>query len=108
MNTIPPITEPLGRYWEQPDLSAILIDDEFALMSRKTFDALSEYSASRPSGVYPGKMWKRHDGAFDRNFLAHGGKPEWLLCWYGESEIGPGYCSNHGRKIILLDGDLPA
>jgi hypothetical protein len=103
-NIIPPITDPMGQNWEQPDTALIEIDSEFARMSTRTFEALAEYSASRPTGVYPGKMWRRHDGAFDREFLRKGGRPEWLLCWYGESEIGPGYCSNHHRKIVLTDG----
>lgn len=105
-NVIPPMTHPLGSHWKQPRTSEILLDDTHALMSRRTFDDLSEYSASNPSGVYEGKMWKREDGAFDREFLARGGKPEWLLCWYGESEK-PDHVSNNSRKIILLDGDLP-
>ena len=108
MSPIPPITDPLGRHWEQPDRSLISIDDEFARMSFATFKDLPEYSASKPTGVYPGKMWKRHDGAHDYAFLRSGGKPEWLLCWYGESEKGPGWCSNHSRKIVLTDGELPA
>jgi hypothetical protein len=107
VNTIPLITDPMGRHWKQPDVSLITIDDEYARMSSATFEDLPEYSASRPTGVYPGKMWKRHDGAHDYEFRARGGKPEWLLCWYGESEIGPGYCSNHFRKIALTDGELP-
>lgn len=102
---IPRITDPLGKHWDQPDRSEILLDDTHALMTAATFVHLAEYSATRPTGVYPGKMWRRHDGAFDFQFLAAGGKPEWLLCWYGES--GPGYCSNHSRKIILVDAELP-
>jgi len=107
LELIPRITDPLGSSWKQPDRSEILLDDTHALMSVETFERLAEYSATKPTGVYPGKMWRRHDGAFDREFLARGGKPEWLLCWYGESEIGPGYCSNRHRVIILLDGELP-
>lgn len=108
MTTIPPMTDPLGRHWDQPDRAQITIDADYALMSRETFDALPEYSASKPTGCYPGKMWKRHDGAHDYAFIARGGKPEWLLCWYGESEKGPGWCSNNWRKIILADGKVPA
>ncbi len=101
-NTIPPITEPMGKYWDQPPVAEIRIDDEFATMSQKTFDALHDYSCSKPTGVYPGKMWRRHDGAFDRKFLAAGGKPTWLLVWFGESRIGPGFCSNNYRKIVII------
>lgn len=100
---IPPITDPLGRAWKQPDRALILINDTTAIMTRRTFESLAEYSATNPSGAYEGKMWRRHDGAFDREFLAKGGKPEWLLCWYGESRIGPGYVSNNSRKIVILE-----
>ena len=106
-NVIPPITHELGRYWEQPPAAEILVDDTHALMTRATFDKLAEYSTSFPTGAYEGKMWKRHDGAFDEEFKADGGMPEWLLCWFGESQIGPGYVSNNHRKILLVDGDLP-
>lgn len=98
---IPLITDPLGRSWQQPARHLIEIDATHALMDQATFDGLAEYSASNPSGVYPGKMWKRHDGAFDYDFLRKGGKPVWMLCWYGESKIGPGYCSNNYRTILL-------
>lgn len=103
---IPPITDPMGRNWEQPRPGEILVDETHALMTRDAFEQLAEYSSTRPSGVYPGKMWKRHDGIYDHAYLAAGGKPEWLLCWYGESEKGPGWCSNHHRKILLVDGEL--
>lgn len=106
LELIPLITDPLGKHWKQPDRSEIELDDTHALMSFATFEKLAEYSGTRPTGVYPGKMWRRHDGVFDGDFRARGGKPTWLLCWYGNS--APGYCSNHHRVIILLDGELPA
>lgn len=105
-NVIPPITDPLGRHWDQPPTSDILLDDTHALMTTRTFEDLLEYSATNPTGAYEGKMWRRHDGAFDREFRARGGKPVWLLCWYGESDK-PDHVSNNSRAIILLDGDLP-
>ncbi len=101
LTVIPPITDPMGRNWEQPDTAAILLDDTHALMDVPTFNALHEYSASFPSGVYEGKMWKRHDGIFDRDFIAGGGKPEWLLVWFGKSDK-PEWVSNNFRKIILV------
>ena len=106
-NLIPAITHELGRYWEQPSPAEILVDDTHALMTRATFDKLAEYSASNPTGAYEGTMWKRHDGDFDEAFKARGGVPEWLLCWFGESQIGPGFVSNNHRKILLVDGELP-
>jgi hypothetical protein len=100
-NEIPPITEPIGRHWDQPDRSRILVDNECAMMDRKTFEALSEYSASMPSGVYEGKMWRRHDGIFDQEFLAKGGKPSWLLVWFGRSNK-PGMVSVNSRPIVIV------
>jgi|SRR6266850_4650297 len=102
MSCIPPITHELGQHWEQPARAEIEIDETHALMTRRTFDGLAEYSATRPSGVYEGKMWKRNDGAFDYEFLARGGKPVWLLCWYGLSDK-PGMVSNHSRRILVVE-----
>lgn len=97
INTIPPITDPLGRHWQQPDTTAILIDDTHAVMDSATFKRLAEYSATRPTGVYPGKMWRRHDGLFDPHC-----KPEdrrWLLMWFGECD-DPTKCSCNWRIIL--------
>jgi hypothetical protein len=76
MNSIPPITDPDGRYWTQPDRDGILIDDKYACMSEGDFDLLKNYSLSTPTGTYVGKMWKMH----------HNGK--WYLRWY-DSLDGP-------------------
>ena len=54
---IPPMTDPLGRYWHQPDAGEIMIDATHAMMPAETLKALPEYSSSNPSGVYSGKMW---------------------------------------------------
>lgn len=99
---IPKMDHPLSSGWKQPARILIEIDDTHAAMSQAVFDELHEYSCSSPSGVYPGKMWSRHDGAFDRAFLARGGKPEWLLCWYDVSEHGPEWCSTKTRKILII------
>lgn len=107
LEIIPRMTHPLSRSWNQPDRSEILLDDTYALMTMRTFEHLPEYSATRPTGVYEGKMWRRHDGVFDYRFIASGGKPEWLLCWYGRCDK-PDYVSNNSRKILLIDGELPA
>jgi hypothetical protein len=104
VSPIPPITDPLGRSWQQPARERILIDDTHALMLQAEFERLAEYSATMPTGVYPGKMWKRHDGVYDPVFLAAGGVPTWKLCWFGFSEKGPGFCSIHHREILLVDG----
>ncbi len=103
---IPRMTHPLSSAWDQPDRSEISVDATHALMSRATFEALKEYSASQPSGVYEGKMWRRHDGSFDREFIARGGKPTWMFCWFGPSEKGPEWCKTNMRIVLLSDGDL--
>lgn len=103
---IPPITNPLGRSWEQPSRLRIMVDEKMAVMTLRDFEELAEYSSSYPSGVYEGKMWRRHNGIYDYEFLHRGGKPEWLLCWYGPSEKGPKYCTTFMRKIILSDADI--
>lgn len=102
-HTIPPITEPMGKYWKQPSLSDVLIDDTHALMDEKRFMELAEYSASNPTGCYPGKAWRRHDGAFDEKFIRSGGKPIWKLCWFGFSKNGdPKLCSNNYRTVLFI------
>ncbi len=85
---IPEITNKLGKYWEQPNPKRIEIDDTHALMDPEDFCQLADYSHSQPSGVYPGKMWKRK------------GPDGWILCWYSESEL-PDHCDNNYRKILL-------
>ncbi len=91
---IPPMTHELSRAWNQPDTSQILIDDTHAAMSEKTFFQLKEYSTSQPSGVYEGKMWRRHQ-------RYENAPPEWLLCWFGFSDK-PNCCSNNYRIILLI------
>lgn len=102
MTIIPPITDPMGRSWRQPPCEEILVDDDHALMTERTLKALPEYSGTMPTGVYPGKMWKRRDGIFDAGFLKRGGIPVWKLCWYGVSEKGPDFCSINYRSILLV------
>jgi hypothetical protein len=99
---IPPITDPQGRSWRQPDMATVEFDDTHVLLTQAQFDGLPEYSTTTPTGVYVGKCWKAQELIWpDR----HGGFPKatgkWFLRWFGESEIGPGYCSNHQREIII-------
>ena len=92
------MTDPLGRYWDQPDTTNILIDDTYALMARSDFEKLSEYSTSDPTGVYEGKAWKsvrivRTDTGYARD--------GWLLRWFG-SHPDPAKCSYNQRIILLV------
>jgi len=100
LDSIPLMTHPLGRYWEQPDLSDVLIDNSHALLSPEQFEELSDYSCSIPTGVYEGKAWKRLNGEFDEDFRRRGGVPEWQLCWYGPSS-DPTKCSINVRTILV-------
>jgi hypothetical protein len=103
LTVIPPIVDPLGGGWGQPERENILVDDTHAVMSEADFERLAEYSCSIPSGVYPGKMWRRHNGAFDHRFLSDGGFPVWLLCWYAEDDE-PDMCAIHNRIVLLVKG----
>lgn len=99
-NVIPPITEPMGKNWRQPDPAGFIIDATHVIMSQADFDNLLEYSGSQPTGVYPGKMWKSHVGVYSPRV-----KEEdcyWVLRWFGYSEKGEQFCSNNHRKIIIL------
>jgi hypothetical protein len=98
------MTHPYGKHWEQPPSAAILLDDTYALMTQLSFEALHDYSATTPSGVYEGKMWRRHDGIFAAGFppsAAQRASAKWLLCWYGPSEK-PDCCSINYREILLV------
>jgi hypothetical protein len=94
----PALDSPYGPgTWRQPDRTQVLIDPTHALMTKAVFESLAEYSTTMPSGVYPGKMWRRHDGAHDPRCT----KPEWLFCWYGPTP-DPDQCSVNSRKVIFL------
>lgn len=68
------MTNPLGKHWPQPRREDIEFTVEGVSMSKKSFDKLHDYSASTPSGVYPGKMWKSRV------------KDGWVLRYYSEIE----------------------
>lgn len=86
--SIPPITDPLGKHWQQPEIKEIEIDSTHALMSKKAFNELLEYSCSQPTKVYEGKMWKSKLGN------------KWILHWFGKSDH-PDFCSNNNRRILI-------
>jgi hypothetical protein len=90
-NEIPIMTHPLSSAWDQPKRSEITLDDNYAMMNKKTFEDLAEYSCSMPSGVYEGKMWKRIDWQSQVPYFF----------WYGLSEK-EGHCSINSREIIVI------
>lgn len=94
-NSIPPITAPLGRNWDQPNPSDILIDDTHAVMEDADFRSLHEYSSTNPSGVYHGKMWKaRARRQPDGEFV-------WFLRWFDICDEDPSLCRNEQREILI-------
>lgn len=95
---IPPITDPMGAHWRQPNTDNFEIDDTHVMMSQRDFDALAEYSTSTPSGVYPGKCWKSEKLVFEGRNVRRTG--QWFLRWFGTCE-DPKFVSNHYREIII-------
>ena len=75
--------------WSQPLTEEIAIDATHAVMTKKTFDQLKDYSYSVPTGVWVGKLWKRQ-----------GDDTTWWLCWFNLSEK-PGICRCRSREILI-------
>ena len=70
----------------------IVLDDGHFLISQADFDALPEYTATKPTGVYAGKCWK-----------AQRGKDDWWIACYIE-EIPPhpdGMLTPFRRALIV-------
>lgn len=104
---IPPMIHPLGRHWQQPPRHHITVDDRHALMDRRAFEQLAEYSTSVPSGVYDGKMWKAQKWVWDgtpmeisRGYARRKFLDEWILRWYGPCDQ-PNACSINSRDILI-------
>lgn len=95
-NIIPPITDPMGRYWQQPRRDRLLIDDTHAVCSLEDFSVLMEYSSTIPSGKYSGKMWKAR-----RDLGLASGRDGWLLCWYAPHPYAAELTIN--SRILLVD-----
>lgn len=75
---IPVMTDPLGKYWEQPKLEDISFSLVYAWMTPKEFQQLKRYQTSTPTGVYAGKMWKMTAWTGK----GRSSKEEWLLCYF--------------------------
>lgn len=87
---IPEMTDPLGEHWRQPDdIRSAPMDATNVILSERQLSQLAEYSASYPSGVYPGKCWKRED------------RLGLMLVWYGDEDDGQ--CPIHWRSILIVD-----
>ena len=92
---IPPITNPLGRGWEQPHRRFIEIDKTHAIMSEQTFKGLHIYNLSNPSGIYEGKMWKSHSSLTKK----------WYLKWYQKAKQNKDHngCYIYSREILIVE-----
>lgn len=103
MIQIPTMTHPLSSAWDQPGAHELAVYDDIAIMDHSTLARLHNYSASIPTGVYEGKMWRcaTDSGGSQRNY-----RGDWELCWYGPSD-DPDKCSINRRPIRLIR-DLPA
>lgn len=88
---IPTMTHPLSIHWRQPNTSNFAVDNEIAMMSKRDFDALPEYSISTPTGVYEGKCWKAKRGGI------------WYLRWYDKDDGDPRGLPTPWRKIVVID-----
>ena len=98
---IPAMTDPLGRHWRQPvDIAEAPIDDTHVLLTPRQFEELPEYSATMPTGAYPGKCWKR--ALYDMPPHRGGKIVGWHLGWYGECE-DPNFVTNNWREIEVVE-----
>lgn len=81
--------------WIQPPPEAMLADDKHVLMTREAFDALLSYSATIPTAIYKGKMWKAfQDDLWELRFWTQGKEPN--------------TCSPSQRLILIGDaGPIP-
>lgn len=91
---IPEMSHPLGKHWEQPDRQMIFMREGKAHLDAQDFHKLKSYDSSLPSGVYPGKMWKRTNSDVS------------YLCWYGEDKNG--HCTIHHMPIEVAQAELAA
>lgn len=82
---LPKMTSPFAKYWDQPKglRNRVALYGTHAAISEADWYGLARYETSTPSGVYPGKAWRR-------------GK---YLCWYGPNRNGQ--CAI-GRLRVLV------
>lgn len=88
MFQLPKMDDPLGKSWRQPSglRDRVGLYGTHAAISESDFYELPHYETSIPSGVYPGKAWRR--GPY--------------LCWYGPDRNGR--CAI-GRLRALIQTD---
>lgn len=86
------MTDTLGKYWGQPkDIREAPMDDTHVILTKRQYNELAGYNRTNPSGVYPGKCWRRS------NRLGN------FLVWYDVCD-DPTLCSINTRQILLMEG----
>lgn len=96
---IPPFDfdrDPLARNWQQPDHTRFLWLADAVFVTPQQHAELLEYSSSMPSGVYPGKCWRRDTG---KNIDPNGRE---YLAWYVASRPDGAFCSVNFRRLFVL------
>jgi hypothetical protein len=104
MQPVPPMTDPYGEYWSQPDPNTFLFDDTHVLMTRDQLRELPEYTITLPTGTYVGKMWRSYSGRVKHvaDARVQIEKDAWMLCWYEDCE-DPTRIAIKRRTILLLE-----
>jgi hypothetical protein len=89
-NPVPPITDPMGSGWKQPDSENFKFFQEvsggpmFVSMTEPEKNNLPRYDRGFPTGVYDGKMWLCEDS----------------LVWFAPYPEKPDHCRNMVAKLI--------
>lgn len=78
------------RYDPARDYPDLVFDDTLAICPPATFNALMEYSASAPTGVYDGKVWKGQQ------------RGVWYLGSYEPAPERPGYSVRKYRPLKVV------
>lgn len=81
---------------------SLVLDDRSALVSQRDFDRLLEYSHSLPTGVYPGKCWKRRKrwSTADRPLEFH---ERWLLGSFTEIPGDESRVNIEWRELLVVE-----
>jgi hypothetical protein len=99
-NIIPIMDDPLSVAWQQPrDIRSMPMDEKIILLRPDQLEELPEYSYTIPSGVYPGKCWKREEMKMRGFRWAPSGR--WWLGWYG-IHSDPKRCTINWRIIEVV------
>jgi hypothetical protein len=73
----------------------MLMDDEVAIVSQEDFDRLSDYSASIPTGVCDGKVWKALVYETEKRGF-------YKLRFFEKDEADQHQCFVRQRRLIIL------